>query len=737
MMKLKVAFGLLAVMSVLFCAGSALSQVAASLRHTAEFSQEEFSFHQVMGYDMVRSEHGSYLADLGKPMLPCREVRVALPSGMAVQNVRVMGTTEEEFPGQFSILPSQPPVEIGTFPGEADFIEPDKTTYQSSQPYPSRLVKFVRQTDLAGQSMATLRFYPLQYLPAEKKLKLHTSISIIIEGAGGYVCGDYLSANISEKGKNAYQEMITDMVENPQEVQLKTTSKSAPSMVPPGGPFDHVIITSSSYAADFQPLVDWHTQKGVKDTVITTSWIYSNYGGSSNQERIRSLVSDANSSWGTTYFLLAGEHETVPFEYRTFGSSTTPGDQYYSDFDDDWTMEVFVGRATVSSTTEINTFIDKVLKYEKNPPLTDYPTDALLIGMDYDAITHVEYLKGLIHSHLPSGFNVTRVYDSYDGNHRTDVINALNSGQNLVNHADHSYISYMGTGDRNHGWGIGSSDVDALVNDDQLSVIVSTGCHPNHMDYNDCIAEHFVIHNPNQGAVAFTGNARSGYYYSGDPYSLSNALEKQWWIALFDNHKYNVGQTIADAKHHFNEGGSAEQHCEWTFNLLGEPEMPLWTGQPDSLQITCADTFQAGSSPFVVHVENATYHHDVSLAYVCLWKGDEVYLTGYTDFDGEASFDPLPSTEGTMLVTATKGNYLPCEGGAYVFPPEYMVGDANGDLLVDLADVVYLLNYLFKGDLPPYPLGAGDANLSGQVDLADVIYLLNYLFKDGPAPGLA
>ena len=66
--------------------------------------------------------------------------------------------------------------------------------------------------------------------------------------------------------------------------------------------------------------------------------------------------------------------------------------------------------------------------------------------------------------------------------------------------------------------------------------------------------------------------------------------------------------------------------------------------------------------------------------------------------------------------------------------PEYMHGDANSDQILDLADAIYLLNYLFKGANPPVPLNAGDANCDGPVDLADVIYLLNYLFKGANPP---
>jgi hypothetical protein len=66
---------------------------------------------------------------------------------------------------------------------------------------------------------------------------------------------------------------------------------------------------------------------------------------------------------------------------------------------------------------------------------------------------------------------------------------------------------------------------------------------------------------------------------------------------------------------------------------------------------------------------------------------------------------------------------------------EYMRGDANGDGVIDISDVVYLINYLFIHGPAPVPLAAGDATCNGVVDVSDVVYLLNYLFVSGPAPG--
>ena len=737
MTKSKLMVVALIAVSILFFPRPLLSEDAFNIQHTAEFSKGNLSFDKLMGYDVVRLKNGYYPDQLGKPMLPLTELQIALPAGMMAKSVRVVDTKSEEIPGGYNIFPVQPPRRIGDSDRDVDFVEPDEEIYSSSQPYPSKLVEFVHQGDLAGQSIAIIQLYPLQYVPKERRLTFYTSVSFVVEGVDGYECGHYLSPNISERGRRTYEQMVKDMVVNPDDVQLTTASKMRSSTELSGGPFDHVIITSSSFASYFQPLVDWHTQKGVKDTVVTTEWIYSNpaYFGD-DQSKIQMFIQDANeySDWGTTYFLLGGEHETVPFKYMTYYEENTPSDQYYSDFDDDWFHEVFVGRVSVGNTTEINTFINKVLKYEKDPPRTDYPLDVLLIGMDLDTYTLGEDLKEYINSYIPERFNVTKVYDSDPGYHRTPIINALNAGQNLVNHADHSDWNCLGAG--NYHWPhycIYNNNVDLLTNNDQTSIIVSVGCNPNKMDYSsDCIAEHFVIYNPDQAGVAFTGNTRDGIYTEGYPISRSGKLDKEWWVSLFSRNKYNLGQTLIDAKNNYINTLDIQKHCEWTFNLLGEPEMPIWTDEPDSFALTCTSIVSTVRTlPFPVHVEDSTTHDPVDDAYVCLWKEGEVYLTGYTDVGGDITFNPSPFTLGIMYVTVTKHNYIPYQQEVEV---EELCGDVNGDKVVEIGDVVYLINYLYKSGLAPDPLELGDVNLDVVVDIGDVVYLINYLYKKGTPP---
>jgi hypothetical protein len=62
-------------------------------------------------------------------------------------------------------------------------------------------------------------------------------------------------------------------------------------------------------------------------------------------------------------------------------------------------------------------------------------------------------------------------------------------------------------------------------------------------------------------------------------------------------------------------------------------------------------------------------------------------------------------------------------------------GDANGDNDLNVADAVFMINYVFNFGAPPVPVEAGDANCDGNSDVADAVYLINTVFNGGPPPG--
>ncbi len=70
----------------------------------------------------------------------------------------------------------------------------------------------------------------------------------------------------------------------------------------------------------------------------------------------------------------------------------------------------------------------------------------------------------------------------------------------------------------------------------------------------------------------------------------------------------------------------------------------------------------------------------------------------------------------------------PCEG---------ICGDANNDGMVNVADAVWLINYVFvPNSLPPQPrLACGDASQNQGVNVSDAVWIINFVFASGSPPG--
>ncbi|UCB53645.1 MAG: hypothetical protein JSV10_05950 [Candidatus Zixiibacteriota bacterium] len=62
------------------------------------------------------------------------------------------------------------------------------------------------------------------------------------------------------------------------------------------------------------------------------------------------------------------------------------------------------------------------------------------------------------------------------------------------------------------------------------------------------------------------------------------------------------------------------------------------------------------------------------------------------------------------------------------------LGDCTGDRVIDIGDVVFLINYLFRNGATPDPIEVGDTNCDGVVDIGDVVRLIGYLYRGQPPP---
>jgi hypothetical protein len=150
----------------------------------------------------------------------------------------------------------------------------------------------------------------------------------------------------------------------------------------------------------------------------------------------------------------------------------------------------------------------------------------------------------------------------------------------------------------------------------------------------------------------------------------------------------------------------AESHIYYPWQWLDSLHHVTRKMLPDSLGV--AFDINPGQS----FVDSQTYVLDSA------WNDTNCYVVVFVQRDDPGLVKPVFRSAKSELVRE----------------PSWVFGDANGDGMVDAADIVYLIDYLFVNASAPDPPASGDPNSDCKIDAADVIYLINFLFIAGPAP---
>ena len=649
-------------------------------RFSFTFQKDRLTFYSADNYVHLRYPGMELTRKSGAPQVPFKLASIALPPGMEIASVRVAAAESDTLAGNYLLIPAQPPQVLSN--PRVQFVPPDQKRYGTTAPYPGKLVDFTRGGNFSGYGMAALQIYPVQYLPLQQKVVVYSRIEVEVELQPARFTG--ISTRRNPLSPAIYEQMLKRLVKNPASVQRMLPPPSRESTLLPAGVHPYVIITADYMVNSFQPLAQWKTEKGLAAKIVTTSWIYANYPGVDSQEKIRNFIKDAYQHWGTTWVLLGGDTNILPerlayafdCEYGDPNDNYIPCDLYFADLDGTWNAdgdniygevtdsvdmypEVFVGRAPVQNTTEATAFVNKLLTYEKNAPAGHelnmlYLAEILWNNPYTNSGDGKDYID---EQFVPSRYDpITKLYEALGNENYTTVMNALNEGQNIINHDGHAWYTVMSVGTGM----LSRSDMDILTNGPKYSLLFSIGCWPAAFDH-DCIAEHFVT-NPNGGGVAFIGNSRYGWGSPGNPlFGYSDRFDQQFYRMLFTENIYRAGDALLAAKTvymPFAQQENVYRWCEYEINLLGDPEMPVWTDAPQPLVVDCPAEVPVGNNLCQITVSNGG--SPVENALVCLMQDTTVYVTALTNISGQVNlsfFTDDPSHD--LLLTVTAPNCIP------------------------------------------------------------------------------
>jgi hypothetical protein len=677
------------------------------------YSEDDLIFETYGNYDIILLPDCELSETAGEPAIPYKIVNIILPDGFELQpnSISIEFLGEIFIPGNYNILPAQAPRPVSSYIPEqskaeeitrANEFEKEDNIYNSFDFYPIEGFEVLEKTSYQGVQLGHIKIYPIRYWPIDRSAVLFTKINVkiaLIEDISAQILepefdDQYLRSIVINPLD--FDDFYTTDIEswlmrdlgfdiNLNSVSWRTraeNSKQTGSNLK-SEDVQYVIITNSTnYYSNFFPLAEWKTKKGVPARIVDDGWIKNTYTGNDTQEKIRNFIRDAVNTWETEWVLLGGDISVIPYRggYGKVGSypaDSLPTDLYYSDLDGNWDADadktygettdnvnlypdVYVGRAPVETTAQVDNFVSKTMYYERNVS-SGYQLEMLFMAEKLDTNTDAGISKDYIGTQfVPTRFNITKLYQTRNNLSKSSALYEMSQGKGIINHAGHCNWYVMSIGSSS----LVRSDVDKLTNKNKQGILYTIGCITTAFENNDCIAEHFLL-NTKGGTVGFIGNSRYGWYSPGNPKGgPSNMFDQEFFNLLLQKDIYHLGEVVAKHKIKYISSSSSYNTYRWiqyALNLLGDPELPLWTDLPKDLSVTHPDEVYFGPQTVTIQVNDSLTNAPLKDALVCL-QGEDVYEYGLTDSNGAIDFYIDPSSNKAINVTATYYNYYPYEG---------------------------------------------------------------------------
>lgn len=704
---------------------------------------------QVNQYLTVNLDQASsFLSKTGEPVLPVVRRVFTLPLGSRVDHVKVNFSPAQEMTVSKQLLPGPAPVPKtggATYPKHVK----ENDIYESSQVYPPQTFDYSVSVGIKNGNrvvILTVDCYPVRYSPASNLLYFSQGVDITV----------------------TYREPVS------------------PVRFPDA--YDMVIITPGSYSEELQPLIDHKNLRGVQTTLKTIEAILAEYPGRDDPEKIKYFIKDAIETWGIDYVLLVGGAAQIPcrythvyFDYDYQDYWVFPSDLYYADIYDDtlgfstWDSndndlfaeynwygntdeldlypDVYLGRLACINESQVTVCVNKIIAYESEGAYAqEWFTNLILIGGDSlpgdtEQVDEGEYVNQHVSDTLDQ-FTPVRVWASngllYNA---ANISAAINDGAGFLFFNGHGNTTVWATHPHESSQWIPpgnytNSHINALTNDGELPIVVSDACY--HCQYDiapHCFGWTFLT-NPDGGAIAYLGGTDIDVSYGGVAI-VTKGIER---LCVIMSTNYEAGDATFGQLwgHGVNTYLSPvmdeiDYITMEEFQPFGDPSLVIrGSSQRPEKPVTPMGQTEAVAGEDYTYSSNTTDPDGDSLYYLFDW-GDETT----SEWTG-----PYPSgdTSAASHQWAGRGYYnvrvlAKDDNGtfsAWSDPLSVDVcvgrGDVTDDGVLNVADIIYLLNCLFRSGPPPNPLSEGDCNCSGGLELGDVVFLLNYLFKNGPLP---
>ena len=597
--------------------------------------------------------------EIGKPSLPAFSKLLRLPNtgGYSIS----ISLPEPVIHSGVKVLPAQPMKIDGH---DAPEFTCDQDFYQSDALYPENSAETGSISVWRDIRVAPVNLYPVRYNPQREELKFYRSVTVEI--------------TYTAEGENELTERNRPFSE------AFVPLYEALSIGPGGEEFDepaergsYLIITHPNYVTLLQGWAEWKTRMGYSTYVASTNETGTTTGS------IKTFILEAYNDWDVPpeFVVLVSDEDSgiptffIPGSYYPWAAA----DLEYALLDGpDYFPELFVGRLSVDNTTQLMAIINKMNNYEREPYMgqTAWFDRALMIA-DYTGAESCRYTKEFCEDQVEFGGYGTVANAYYPGAVTSQIAQEINQGVSFVNYRGYGGSTYWTLNMWNH-WDVG--DVQALANGWMTPVVTSMVCGGGNFAYSSdpCFGEAW-IREANSGGVAFCGPSEVDTHTK-----WNNNLDCGLYWGIFREGIEQFGPALVFAKMelwldypHCRSGvGTPTNSVGFYFhvyNLLGDPGLKMWTGEPEIISVDYPEPLPLGMSQIEFTVTDNS-GNPVENAYVCTWKDDEIYEGAKTSADGVITLPMDDYSAGTMKVTVTGKNLKPYMADLEIEQQDVLIG---------------------------------------------------------------
>jgi hypothetical protein len=617
---------------------------------------------------------------IGTPQLPVIRKLVEIPYGAEV-SVQVTDLHTELATVSPALQPVQPPIPKS---GPAPAFAYDAKSYERNEYAPADWARVASVAEVRNHRIALVEINPVRYNPVSAGIEYLTSARVELRLLGGN------PAETRRHYLDFYSQPFEDMLRG-----LVVNYGSFVTDPPPTLPVGYLIIVPDAWYGTVQPLAQWRRQKGMEVTVAKLSEV----GGGSNSQ-VLAYIQNAYDNWPVkpSYVLLIGDVDAIGY-FNGQGEGNPDTDLNYSMLaGSDYLPDICVSRASVTSVAELDSLVQKTVKYEKNQWLngTDWARKAFFIasadGGNHGVAerTH-RYCMDKIR---PLGVVCDSQYLYYQ-NARQTTVDKLNEGR--------AWCIYSGHGGETE-WAEHSPNFDvtathALTNTDKVPFVATFACLTGAYAGNpECFSESW-IRTGYRGAISHMASTVTSYWTEDDTF------QRRLFDCLYDSSYTWVMSAINRAKiWYFAEMGNTSTTRRYfeMYNLMGDGGVDVYNDVPHALSVAHPAVIPLGA--YVLHVTVEHSGTPVRNALVCAaGKADTTVHSYYgTDNSGVVDLPVTTTAPDSIFLTVTGHNLAPYLGtvlalpssGPYVMRLKSIIDDAapggNADGIINPGETVNL-----------------------------------------------